>query len=311
MTSASASVNRIADRLRAAHERREPVGRLDLTSHNQVIAHVPEDMTLTVESGLTLAALQALLGKQRQWLPLDPAGADRLTIRELLDENRSGPRRFGHGTARDWLIGIKAAMADGRVITAGADVVKNVAGYDLHKLLIGARGELAVIAEATFKVAPLPESEIVLAADCPSVETAMERVHAILKSPVNPVVLDLTRLSNEGVRLLVAFAGTGRETGWQREQIAGLANWQTATLDHEQQFHQLLAGRTPARKSVLPARLVEALSNLPAPWLARAGNGVIYSPPTGIVDQSADASPLNERIRHLFDPYKILRETKE
>lgn len=307
MTVISESVDQIADQLRAAHERREPVGHIDLSMHNCVIAHVPEDMTVTVETGITIAALQTALGKHGQWLPLDPAGADRLTIRELLDENRSGPRRFGYGTARDWLIGLKAVMADGRVIAAGANVVKNVAGYDLHKLLIGARGELAVIVEATFKVSPVPQSEIVLATNCSTSAEAMELVRAILDAPVNPVVVDLLQFEGEALQTIVEFAGTKRETEWQREQIAGLAQWREASLDHESRFYELLAGRAPIRKSVLSAKLGDALAPLSAPWVARAGNGAVYCVPTDQMESRPATNSLSERIRQLFDPHKILR----
>lgn len=308
MTAVSESVNRIAEQLRAAHERRQPAGRIDLSTHNRVIAHVPEDMTVTVETGITLAALQEALGKRGQWLPLDPQGADRLTIRELLDENRSGPRRFGYGTARDWLIGLKAVMADGRVISAGANVVKNVAGYDLHKLLIGARGELAVIVEATFKVGPVPESEIVLETKCSTSAEAMNLVRAILNAPVNPVVLDLVQFAGEEPQLIIAFDGTARETAWQREQIGGLADWRPATLDYELRFYNLVAGRAPDRKSVLPEDVGKALEQTPAPWIARAGNGVIYCLPTDGVEPARVTNPLSDRIRRLFDPHKILEE---
>lgn len=308
MTAASESIGRIAGQLRAAHQRRKPVGPIDLSSHNRVIAHVPEDMTVTVESGMPLGALQVALGKRGQWLPLDPAGADGLTIRELLDENRSGPRRFGHGTARDWLIGLKAVMADGRVISAGANVVKNVAGYDLHKLLIGARGELAVIVEVTFKVSPLPPSEIVLATNCSTTAEAMGIVRAILNRPVNPDVLDLFQFEREPLQAIVAFAGTSRETAWQREQIAGLAEWRETLLDHESRFYEVLAGRAPVRKTVLPARLGDVLAPHSAPWIARAGNGAVYCVPTDGVEMSPATSSLSDRIRRLFDPHGILRQ---
>lgn len=308
MSAVSKSVSRIANQLRAAYERRVPVGRIDLSAHNRVIAHVPEDMTVTVESGITLGELQVALGKRGQWLPLDPAGADRLTIRELLDENRSGPRRFGYGTARDWLIGLKAVMADGRVICAGANVVKNVAGYDLHKLLIGARGELAVIVEATFKVSPLPQSEIVMATSCSATAETMELVRAVLNSPVNPVVLDLFQFEGEALQAIVTFAGTARETEWQREQIAGLAKWRDSSLEHEVRFYELLAGRWPVRKSVLPEKLGQVVEGNTGQWVARAGNGVIYYLPTDNGETPPVANPLSERIRRLFDPHKILEE---
>ncbi len=307
MSEESSFIAQLAARLRAANADRQPIGPLDFSPHQRVLAHEPEDMTVTVESGLTLAALQSILKKHGQWLPLDPAGADQLTIRRLLDENLSGPRRLGHGTARDWLLGLKAVLADGRVIESGGKVVKNVAGYDLHKLLIGARGELGVIVEATFKVSPLPQSEIVESSPGLSVPAATDLVRAILKSPINPVALELFPTADGMINLIVAFAGTPRETQWQRDQITSLANWQETTLDCDAKFHQRLAGRAPLRRSVLPERLVEALGTIVPPWIARAGNGVIYSLPTSERVLEPALHPLHVRIRQLFDPHGVLR----
>src|SRR5262245_30076761 len=132
----------------------EKIERVDLSALNHVVEHAPQDLTVTVEAGITLLALQSELRKRAQWLPVDPPLAERLTIRELLEENASGPRRFGWGTIRDYLLGIKVTLADGRIIKSGGRVVKNVAGYDLAKLFVGSRGTLGVVAEATFKLRP-------------------------------------------------------------------------------------------------------------------------------------------------------------
>ncbi len=150
----------------------EKIERVELGALNRVVEHAPEDLTVTVETGLTLLALQTELGKRGQWLPIDPPRPERLTIRELLEENASGPRRFGWGTIRDYLIGIKVALADGRIVKSGGKVVKNVAGYDLAKVFIGSRGTLGVMAEATFKLRPWPEAEQFVQARCESLDEA-------------------------------------------------------------------------------------------------------------------------------------------
>jgi glycolate oxidase FAD binding subunit len=131
---------------------------LDLGGLDRVLAHEPGDLTVTVEAGATLASVQDALAAHRQFLPLDPPDAGRATIGGILATNAWGPSRLGHGTARDWLIGLAVVDARGRIVRGGGKVVKNVTGYDLPKLHVGALGTLGVIVEATFKVAPLPEA---------------------------------------------------------------------------------------------------------------------------------------------------------
>jgi len=131
---------------------------LDLSGLDQILAHEPGDLTVTVEAGVTLAAVQQALAAHNQFLPLDPPHMDRATIGGILATNAFGPSRVGYGTARDWLIGLTLVDAQGRIIKGGGKVVKNVTGYDLPKLHVGTLGTLGVIVEATFKLAPLPET---------------------------------------------------------------------------------------------------------------------------------------------------------
>src|SRR5262249_53895914 len=128
----------------------ERVERVDLRALDRLVEHTPEDLTVTVEAGLTLARLQEALARRGQWLAIDPPNPESLSIGALLSTNASGPRRFGFGTIREHLIGLQVALADGRLVRSGGKVVKNVAGYDLLKLFIGARDSLGFIVEATF-----------------------------------------------------------------------------------------------------------------------------------------------------------------
>src|SRR5712692_6245180 len=97
---------------------------IDLTQLNHVIAYEPANLTITVEAGLTLAALQDVLRARGQFLPLDPPQADRATLGGIIASNASGPLRMRYGTLRDWLIGVTVVMADGRVVRGGGKVVK-------------------------------------------------------------------------------------------------------------------------------------------------------------------------------------------
>ena len=124
---------------------------LSLVGMSGIIAHEPADLTVTVEPGLPLANLQAALAEHGQFLPLDPPCEPAATIGGVLAANAFGPLRHAYGTSRDWLIGIRVVHADGSVSKSGGRVVKNVTGYDMHKLYVGSLGTLGVIAEATLK----------------------------------------------------------------------------------------------------------------------------------------------------------------
>jgi len=235
----------------------------DKSAHSKtdMIAHVPEDMTVTVPAEVTQAALQAELAKRGQWLPVDPPQPEKLTIRALLDTNASGPRRFGYGTIREHLIGLTVSLPKGQTIKAGGKVVKNVAGYDLCKLFVGARGELGTIQEATFKLRPLPEAERFVQKRCETLEDAGKLIDTVLVSALTPVVLDLVSPST----VVVGFAGSREEVEWQLQQLG----WtEPATLGYDRPF--------PQKLSVLPSKLVETVRELkPREFVARAGNGVI------------------------------------
>ncbi|NWG19454.1 MAG: FAD-binding oxidoreductase [Chloroflexi bacterium] len=139
-----------------------PPVRLDLvvrtTRLNRVLAHVPDDLTISVEAGMTCGALRDHLARHGQMLALDPPLPERATIGGLIATATDGPRRLGYGTLRDILIGITVVEAGGRVSRGGGMVVKNVSGFDMMKLYLGSFGTLAVIASANFKLLPVPRA---------------------------------------------------------------------------------------------------------------------------------------------------------
>ena len=284
---------------------------VDLALLPRVLEYAPEDMTVTVETGITLAALQRHLEPKRQWLPLDPPHSERLTLHELLNSNASGPRRFGYGTARDHLLGLKVVMADGSVVRNGGKVVKNVAGYDLCKLFVGAQGTLGIIVEATFKVLPLPESETFLTAQCPSLSDAADLLETVIESAITPVVLDLHNLSTSPaagqpgpvLHLVLGFAGTREEVEWQVSQASSFGLNEVAGHDYEALFWAPDQTTPIHRRSVLPSRVVETLRELGhTPLVARAGNGVIYCRGGPVPSPSTANGPLARRIKEAYDP---------
>ena len=145
---------------------------LSLARLGRIVEHEPADMTVTVETGVQLDTLNAQLAQHGQFLPLDPPCGASATVGGVLAANTSGPRRHAFGTARDWLIGTRVVHPDGTVSKSGGRVVKNVTGYDMHKLYVGSLGTLGVIAEATFKLAPLPRAQWTLAAAFESAQAA-------------------------------------------------------------------------------------------------------------------------------------------
>ncbi|MGH7136944.1 MAG: FAD-binding oxidoreductase [Pirellulales bacterium] len=203
---------------------------LRLTALNRVVDYPARDMTVTVEAGITMAALTAELARHAQRLPVDAGDADRATLGGMIATNTSGPRRYGYGTLRDYVIGISAVDGRGTPFKAGGRVVKNVAGYDLCKLLTGSLGTLAVITQVTLKVRPLPEATAFLACDLSDWQQAEAILAALVCSRTTPVAIEIVRGprwsdvpcragDDSLARVLVGFEGNRVEVKWQIEQL--------------------------------------------------------------------------------------------
>ncbi|HEY2954833.1 MAG TPA: FAD-binding oxidoreductase [Candidatus Eisenbacteria bacterium] len=135
---------------------------LDLSALDRMIEYEPEDLTVTAECGVTLATLRATLAARGQELPLEAPGGGRTTLGGALAANASGPRRLRFGAPRDRILGARFVLGDGTLARSGGKVVKNVAGYAIHRLLCGSRGGLAVLVEASLKLLPSPERRAAL-----------------------------------------------------------------------------------------------------------------------------------------------------
>ena len=147
---------------------------LSLARLDRVLAHEPEDLTLSVEGGARLDALNGILRPHRQFIPLDPARSGTSTIGGLIATGAAGPYRARYGTMRDLLVGLTVVRADGTVVKGGGRVVKNVTGYDIPKLHVGALGTLGVVVEAHLRLHPRPAEERTWVFAFPSVEAALE-----------------------------------------------------------------------------------------------------------------------------------------
>jgi glycolate oxidase FAD binding subunit len=213
---------------------------LGLKRLHRLLEHEPGDLTVTLQAGMTLEALQSALGRQGQWLSLDPPFPERATLGGILATNASGPRRHLYGTARDLLIGITVVEADGAVVRGGGKVVKNVAGYDLPKLYVGSFGTLGVIVELTLKLRPLPEEDRALLVTLPRLKECGQALRLLMGSDLIPSAVELldgTALgglglsSGSGGALLMGFDGLPEQVEWQAEEARrlfgelGIAEW--------------------------------------------------------------------------------------
>lgn len=216
---------------------------VEMAGLSGIVDYNPADLTVTVLAGTRLADLQAELAPHGQMLALDPPFGARATIGGILAANDSGPHRLGYGTARDLVIGTRVVGADGRITKAGGKVVKNVTGYDLNKLYVGSLGTLAVLAEVSFKLHPLPLLARTVWASFPDAGAAMSAVLRLMRSPLAPVALMLNDLRGSDMasgdpaplRLHVEFTGTTtaleRKTSEARRYCQEAGACDTAVLD--------------------------------------------------------------------------------
>ena len=219
--------------LRCGYPLRRQATELDLTGLKQVIDYPARDMTITVEAGIRVRELQRTLAEERQRLAVDIPQAASATIGGAIATNISGSRRFGQGTFRDHLIGITAIDGQGRLFSAGGRVVKNVAGYDLCKLLIGSLGTLGILTQVTLKLRPMPEqTQVVWLAfeSSEGVELALQR---LVTTSTRPVAIDvynprgaerMATLSERDVPagrsgVCLVFEGSEAEVRWQVQTV--------------------------------------------------------------------------------------------
>ena len=242
---------------------------LHTTALDRVIEHSPGDMVVTLEAGITLEAVQAELAKSGQFLPLDPFHSPGHTIGGLLATGWTGPLRLRFGSPRDFLIGIRVALPDGRLASAGGRVVKNVTGYDLMKLHFGAMGTMGVIVAASFKVFPKPLHDVTVELGHESMDGAWTSADRALESSMMPAALEL--FSNR--RAVARFIGSPdatkrmvRELGWRK---ADASTWTK---------HSARAPAQWARIAVPRHQLRATLERLPAgaEWWASPGTGIAH-----------------------------------
>lgn len=307
------SKDRIGGRLRAEG------ATVSTRSLNRILRYRPNDLTISVESGVAWSALQQELGRNRQMIPLDPPWEGSCTVGGVVAANQSGPRRRLFGTARDCVIGMTFATLEGKLVQAGGMVVKNVAGLDFGKLMIGSWGTLAALAVVNFKVFPIPPATRTFLFESPSLEEAIARRDEVLRSVLQPSSLDLLNpeaaaaIGCDAYTLLLQAAGTSPVLDRYQQALPGFRVMECDVWERVREFTPEFLDRHPGgvlvqRSSSLDG-VAAAMRELPGAVVCRAGSGVSYG------HSIHDASPqvekpggfeIMERIKRMMDPDALL-----
>jgi glycolate oxidase FAD binding subunit len=319
---------------------------LSTANLNRLIDYPADDMTVTVEAGMTIGQLNKLLSEKRQWLPVDVAWPERATVGGAIATNAAGPCRFAYGTIRDYLLGFTAVDGMGTIFSGGGRVVKNAAGYNMCRLMAGSHGTLGIVTQATLMVRPLPEASALLCCEVADFPAAEELLAGLVRLPVRPVAVELfAGRQREGdpplgplaggnvARLCVGFEGSSVEVEWMLAKLN--AEWTAAgvafsplPLRTQDDAPWRRIAELPADETinVLPSKLVETIAKLlrnspDCAIQAHAGDGVIHVSPTIQDPRLAAASTRREpgedvpvspelrimrAIKERFDPKNIL-----
>ncbi|HEY7793638.1 MAG TPA: FAD-binding oxidoreductase [Gaiellaceae bacterium] len=280
----------------AAAGRRVRIGEdLSTAGLDRVLEHEAGDLTCTVEAGIRLSALREALSAAGQRLSLDPPGDP--TIGACLAGRLSGPLSHRFGTPRDLVLGVTLVLGDGTVASSGGKVVKNVAGYDLGKLVCGSEGRLALIARVSVRLHPLPAASGTLVVDTDDAPTV---VRALRRSQLVPSALDVLHPG----RVALLFEGGERAVAAQLEAARLLVGgtgggpevWEEA---RERQ------GRSLGRVRFSPAELESALSTLDEA-VVRPAAGIAYVPHRVGGVPSAAARRVQRALKERLDPAGVL-----
>lgn len=254
------------------------------------LQYEPSDLTVSVEAGLPFRELRRRLAENRQMVPLDPPFSEESTIGGVVAANLSGPRRRLYGTARDLVIGMKFATLEGKLVESGGLVVKNAAGLDLAKLMIGSFGTLAAIAVVNFKLVPMPPCSRTFLARFASLQAAISARDAILKSVLQPAAIDVLnpraagQVGEEGYLLAIQASGNAAVIErYSRE----LKEARPVEGEEEEAFWHSIQNFTPEFLTGHPERAVvrvsgtltqvqAVLESISVAAVARAGSGVCY-----------------------------------
>jgi glycolate oxidase FAD binding subunit len=267
--------------------------RITTAGMKRLLQYEPRDLTVGVESGTPFAELNSLLARNGQMIPLDGPYGDSATVGGMVAANISGARRRHYGTARDLVIGMKFATLEGKLVQSGGMVVKNVAGLDMGKLMIGSFGTLAAIASVNFKLTPRPAVARTILFTFEDLPTAIEGRNAAIRGVLNPVAVEIlnpilsAQVGLKNFTLAILFAGNQAVIERSVREASALGPARTLSVDEEQRFWNSLHAVTPrflekfregavvVRVSTTLAECGEALGSVEGPGHAHAASGVV------------------------------------
>lgn len=228
---------------------------------NSVVEYQWADLTVTVQAGCTIAALQDMLAERGQRVAFDPLWPESATVGGVLSTNDSGALRLGFGGLRDLIIGVTLCLPDGTIAKSGGKVVKNVAGYDLPKLATGALGTLGIITQAVFRLHPRAHCTKTLSIALATASHAWPLVEAVRQSKLTPSALQILIEGDGASRLDVLFEGTDAGVALQAERFRALARdgsvgeKEAMVWKAREQLWECTGDYAIAKLSVLPAEM--------------------------------------------------------
>ena len=270
-----------------------PIAPADVTLSSaaltRVLAYEPRDLTISVQAGMPWCEFARLVAQNRQMVPLDPPFSDTATLGGTLAANLSGPRRRLYGTARDFVIGMTFATLEGKLVQSGGMVVKNVAGLDMAKLMIGSFGTLAAIAVVNFKLVPVPVEERHSLLGFDSLDEAATATRRIRESVLQPASLDLLnpaaarRLGLDGFVVSIQAGGNAAVIHRYERDLKDYGRLSVATPGLTRRLQEFTAEFLAAhdagavvRFSTTIAQAADVVRSLDVPAISRAGSGVTY-----------------------------------
>jgi glycolate oxidase FAD binding subunit len=269
-----------------------PALQISTSRLNRIVQYEPRDLTISVESGMPFAELSRELARNGQMVPLDGAWSDEGTVGGMIACNISGSRRRLYGTARDLVIGMKFATLDGKLVQSGGMVVKNVAGLDMAKLMIGSFGTLAAIASVNFKLIPIPAASRTVLFSFDDLKTAIQARSAAIRGFLNPAAIDIinpvlsAQLNLRGFVLALQFAGNEAVIERSHREAQKLGQMRALPPEEDQRFWSSLRQVTPrhlekfregavVRVSTTLSECSDALAAVEGAGHALAASGVV------------------------------------